>query len=373
MKKNVVLINQSTGYLMIDVVNAYAAQYDRVVLIASNIKSYARPLAEKVCVDKIIAYDRSSSLRRALTWLIATAQIFFKLLLKYRQYEVVYVTNPPMSYLLANFIHQPYSIVIYDIYPEALRNIGITEHNLIYRLWAKWNKKIFGKAQKVITLSEGMKRELELYVNSAKIKVVYNWSASGKLHPIKKEENPFVKQYGIENKFVVLYSGNIGYTHNVECLVAVAEYLKNDPDVLFLIIGEGKKKKMIQDMVSKANLTSFLFLTWQDKDILPYSLSAADVGVVTLNDDSAQVSMPSKTYNLLAVGVPLMCISPKNSELSNLINKFQVGACYEKNEIENMAVYISKLKKQPEIKMELSKKSLEAAKYFTYKNAEHYV
>lgn len=373
MKKNVVLINQSTGYLMIDIVNAYATRYNRVTLIAGSITPFERTLTEKVKTDKIIAYSRTSAFQRVFTWLFGTIQIFLKILLKYRQYEVVYVTNPPMSYLLAYFIHRPYSIIIYDIYPEALKNVGITERHPIYRLWANWNKKLFAKAQKVITLSEGMKRELESYVDSAKIKVIYNWSASSKLCPIKKEENPFVKRHGIGDKFVVLYSGNIGYTHNVECLVSVAEHLKNEPDVLFLIIGEGKKKGMIQEQVSKANLTSFLFLTWQDEDTLPHSLSAADIAVVTLNDNTAQASMPSKTYNLLAVGAPLMAISPKNSELARLIGKFQVGSCYEKNDIEGMAAYISKLKAHPEVRMGLSKNALKAAQSFTYKNAEEYV
>ena len=373
MKKNVVLVNQSTGYLMIDIVNAYAAQYDQVALIAGSIKYSERSLADKVTVDKIIAYDRNSAIRRVFTWLYGTMQILFKLLFKYRRYEVVYVTNPPMSYLLAYFIHRPYSIIVYDIYPEALKNIGITEHHPIYRLWAKWNKRLFAKAQKVITLSEGMGKVLELYVNRSQIKVIYNWSASEKLHPIGKETNPFVKQHGLENKFIVLYSGNIGYTHNVECLVDIAKCLKDDPSILFLIIGEGKKKEMIQDMVSKAQLTSFRFLTWQNKDVLPYSLSAADVGVITLNDDTAQVSVPSKTYNLLAVGAPLMCISPQNSELARLVSKFQNGSCFGKEDTENMAAYISKLKAHPEIRNELSVNSLQAAQSFTYQNAKEYV
>ena len=373
MKKNVVLINQSTGYLMIDIVNAYAAQYDQVVLIAGSIKYSERCLADKVHIDKIVAYNRSSAIRRILTWLFGTMQILFKLIFKYRQYEVVYVTNPPMSYLLAYFIHRPYSIIVYDIYPDALKNIGITKHHPIYRLWAQWNKSLFAKAKKVITLSEGMGKVLELYVNRSQIKVIYNWSASDKLRPVEKTANPFVKQHGLEDKFIILYSGNIGYTHNVECLVDIAEYLRNDPSILFLIIGEGKKKEMIQDMVSKAQLTSFLFLTWQNKDVLPYSLSAADVAVITLNDDTAQASVPSKTYNLLAVGAPLMCISPQNSELARLVNKFQNGSCFEKDEAENMAAYISKLKAHPEIRKKLSANSLLAAKSFTYQNAEEYV
>ena len=92
-----------------------------------------------------------------------------------------------------------------------------------------------------------------------------------------------------------------------------------------------------------------------------------------MNDDTAQVSVPSKTYNLLAVGAPLMCISPQNSELASLINKFQNGSCFEKNDTEKMAAYISKLKAHPEIRKRLSINSLQAAQSFTYRNSKEYV
>ena len=97
--KKVVLINQSTGYLMIDIVNAYADEYDKVSLIAGSVKVMERPLKDMVVVDKIIAYNRKSSIKRLFTWCWGTLQVFFKLLFNYKGYEVVYVTNPPMCYL----------------------------------------------------------------------------------------------------------------------------------------------------------------------------------------------------------------------------------------------------------------------------------
>ena len=130
--KKVVLINQSTGYLMVDIVNAYASKYDRVSLMAGSIKVTERSLKDEVEVDKIIAYNRDSSLKRIFTWCWGTIQIFFKLLFNYRGYEIVYVTNPPMCYLLPLLLRHPFSVIVYDIYPDALRNIGIKESNFLY-------------------------------------------------------------------------------------------------------------------------------------------------------------------------------------------------------------------------------------------------
>lgn len=371
--KKVVLVNQSTGYLMVDIANAYAKQYDKVVLIAGSIKTMERSLDRKVATDKIVAYDRTSAIKRMCTWLYGTLQIFSRLLLKYPHYEVVYVTNPPMSYLLAFFIRRPFSVIVYDIYPEALKNIGIGERNMLFRMWGGWNRRLFKRARKVYSLSKGMGQILERYVEPSKIKIIPNWSASENFHPIEKADNPFIKEHRLENKFIVLYSGNIGYTHNVEYLVDVARQLRHEPNILFLIIGDGKKKETIQEKVKEYGLESFLFLTWQDKDALPYSLAAADVAVVTLNDDTAQVSVPSKTYNLLAVGAPLLCIAPSHSELGNLVATYQNGSCFEKDKTAEMATYISELKSHPEIRLAQRENSMKAAKNFSYKNAYGYV
>lgn len=371
--KKVVLINQSTGYLMIDIVNAYADEYDKVSLIAGSVKVMERPLKDMVVVDKIIAYNRKSSIKRLFTWCWGTLQVFFKLLFNYKGYEVVYVTNPPMCYLLALFFKNFFSVIVYDIYPDALRNIGIREGNMLYKCWERWNRRIFSKASKVITLSEGMGKILEKYVDKKRIRVVPNWVASEQFHPIEKNVNPFVQKYSLGDKFIVLYSGNIGYTHNVEYMIEVANFLKEEVDIQFLIIGEGKKKETLKNMVKEYGLSSCLFLTWQEREMLPYSLGAADVAVVTLNDETAQVSVPSKTYNLLAVGVPLLCIASKHSELAGLISCYNNGVCFDKNAIHSMADYILSLKNNLEYYKQLSDNSLNAAKYFTFQNAKKYV
>lgn len=372
-KRKIVIVNQSTGDLTIDVVNAFAAQYDKVVLMAGRVKVTERELAAGVKVEKIRAYNRSSTLKRILSWLAGTIQIFCKLLMEYRGYEVMYFTNPPMSYWSALLLKSKFSIVEYDIYPDALMNIGIKKSSPIFKFWKAINRRVFAKADKIITLSEGMAETLEEYVDRSKIKVIPNWCTSSKLHPIDKKDNPFVKQYGLEDKFVIMYSGNIGYTHNVEYLVDVAEQLKNEKDVAFLIIGEGMKKQEVMNQAKTKCLDSFLFLTWQDIEMLPYSLNAADLGVVTLNEHTAKLSVPSKTYNLLACGKPLLVISPRDSEMNKILAKYENGACFEKAEVTEMADFICSLKSSPDEYHRLCCNSLSASKDFTYKNAELYV
>lgn len=369
-----VVINQSAGYLIIDVVNAYQRHYSKVVLITGAIGESERSLSSNIKIDKIIKYNKKSSLKRVFTWLVATLQIFIKILLKYRNYEVVYFTNPPTSYFVSSFFpKQRFSIVIYDLYPNALRTIDINEANFIYKMWAKKNIRIFSKAEKIITLGEGMKIAASEYVDASKIRVVYNWPLSNEYHPICKKDNKFIINHNLEGKFIVLYSGNMGYTHDVDKMIEVADLMRDNLKIAFVFIGDGQKKKIMQMMVKEKNLKNCFFYPYQPMEVLPYSLGAADIGVITLDEASALVSVPSKTYNLLAVGAPLLCIAKPMSEMYSLIEKYGNGKCFENTNISEMRNYIEELYENNERYMELRRNSLKASKDFTYKNAELYV
>lgn len=371
--KKLVLINQSTGYLTIDTVNAYATKYDKVVLLAGRIGEAERKLKPDIQVKKIIAYNKTSAIKRILTWVIAFVQIFFLLALKYRKYEVVYVTNPPISYLASLILGNPFSVIVYDTYPDALRNIGIKQGHWLYEMWSKWNRKLFNKAKRIYTLSEGMAQQLTTYVDRSKIKVTPLWPVSESFMSIKKTDNMFVKKYHLEDKFIVLYSGNMGYTHNVDILVEVADMLKNEEKIHFMFIGDGKKKKEMVRIINEKQLKNCTFLDYQPIDILPFSLASADLGVVTLNEETALTSVPSKTFNLLAVGSPLLCIAPEKAEIARIVSKYENGLVCPASNPQKIAEYIVDLSINTDLHRGMSMASLEAAKEFTKENAYLYL
>lgn len=372
-QSKVVLVNQTSGYLMIDIANAYAESYDTVALIAGSISEPDRKLANSVMCSRIVSYDKNSLLSRSFTWILSTIQIFFLLLFKYRSFHIVYVTNPPFSYFASIFLKNTYSIIIYDIYPDALQNIGINRNHFIFQIWARINKRIFDKSKQIYTLSNGMADLLSKYCDRKIITVIPNWIGSDRLVPVEKEKNVIVSEFGLIDKFVVMYSGNIGYTHNVEIILELAKRLKTESDICFFIIGEGLKKKGLMKIAKETKLDNCHFLSWQPTEKMYFSLSAADLSVVTLTEETAFVSVPSKTYNLLSVGSPLLCIAPHGSEIDLLVKEHQCGFCFEKNSIDEMVSYILKLKSDKNYREFLSRNSLIASKKFTYKNAQAYV
>lgn len=372
-KRKTVVINQSSSTLMFDTVNAFVERGDEVALISGPFKNDKSRLHSSVIVTHIVKYNRKSALKRLWTWGAGTIQIAWYLLTKYRGWEVVYVTNPPLSYLCQKIVKNTFSIIVYDIYPDALRNIGIKENHFIYRWWAKQNRKLFSKAKRVFTLCDSMSSELEKYTDKEKLKVVPLWVLDKRLKPIPKTKNDFAIKYNLQDKFVVMYSGNMGYTHCVDKLVDIAVIMRNDPNIHFLFIGNGKKRPEIEKRIQDEHLTNCNVLDWQSMDILPLSLATADLGVITLNDDSAKISIPSKTFNLMAVGAPLLCISPEEAEMRKLIAKYNNGACFLPDELNNIANFIKKLANDKELKENLSANSIKASKDFTSDNARLYL
>lgn len=371
--KEVVFVNQSSGYLMIDIVNEYAETYDEVVLMAGSVKTMERNLNSKVKLCKISAYKRNTAFSRFMSWIFAGIQVFFLILLKYRKHHIVYVTNPPFGYLSSLLLTNPFSVIVYDVYPDALKNIGISENHILFRIWSRLNKRLFNKAQSIFTLSESMAMLLSKYISKNRIKIIHNWSGSENFKPIPNEQNIFSKTHNLSDKFVLLYSGNMGYTHSLEVLMEVAKLLNDDDSIRFLFVGEGHKKAELMSQAEQHNLQNCVFLTWQNADILPYSLASAHLGVVTLNDTTGMLSVPSKTYNLMAAGVPLLSIAPEKSELAILIEKYKNGRNFPVAQAGDIAEFIVYCSKNREQLNEMSDCSLRASMDFHYSNAKSYL
>lgn len=369
----IVLVNQSTRHLMIDIANAYAEKYDKVVLFEGVVEEYERPLDSRVKKVKIIAYNRSAGIKRLFTWGIASIQIFNRLLFGYKGYEVLYFTNPPTSYFAQLLLRKRFSVVVYDIYPDALRNIGIKENSFIYKCWTKINRKLYAKAERMYTLSDGMSNVLSKYVDNEKIKIIPNWSFTEKFAPIPKKDNPFAKKCLLEDKFVVMYSGNMGYTHSVDVLLDAAEETREDNRIHYLLIGQGAKKPLLEERVKNEKLTNVIILDLQPFDVVPYSFAVADVAMITLNAESGAVSVPGKTYDLLSVGAPLLCICPETSEMVTLTRKYENGRCYRAEDVTGIVDFIKELAGNKELQSKMSANSLKASKDFTKANAYEFV
>lgn len=374
-KNSILFINQSSGYLMIDIINAHVPHYDNLVLLTGFLNPRETELDEKVKVRKLLAYKRSSSLKRISTWLGFWLQTLFFVFLKYRTHKVYFVSNPPLNMFTAKWLRRDFAFLVYDIYPEALAKHNIiNSQSEIFKQWKKTNQVVYKKAKRIFTLSDGMKKAMNIpNAEGHKISVVPVWTNNTFFKDIPSSDNEFIKKYNLQDKFIVSYSGNLGKTHPVEKVVEMAEHLKSEKDIRFLIIGEGDKKAQLVAQQKKLQLPNLQILDFQPTALFPHLLAAANVGVVTLESDAADLSVPSKTFNLMSAGKPILSIANKSSELAQIINTNKIGQNFSENELNEMCDFILELKTNSEIYTTMQNRSKKASLKFSSENAKQMI
>lgn len=370
MSKAITIINQDSGYLMIDIANAYAEAGYEVSLIAGRLVERNTPLYPSIKLDKICRYRRSNIPIRLYSWFWGTLQILFKVWFKYRKNHLFIVSNPPIAPLIPMVCKNTFSLLIYDVYIEKPKEFPIIRRlSFLSSLWISAHKRILARAEKIYTLTEGMKNILEKYSEGKTVDIVPIWTDSEFLQPIPQDKNPFIKEHQLEGKFIVLYSGNIGTSSGVESLIQVAS-LVQDRKIKFVIIGNGARKSILKDKIQKLKLTNCMLLPWQDVKVLPNSLASANLAVVSLAASSSKSAIPSKLFNYMSVGAPILGFADLDSDLAKLIKSQLIGKCFSPGSSSEIAEYINYLANNSEECINLSSRSLMTAKDYTSQNAK---
>jgi len=365
----IVIVNQAINYLTIDICNAFAKRMEEVDLITGSVHAQGDPLREEIRVTKINHWVQRPASKKILSYLRACWKIYWLLLFRYRNHEVLYISIPPMAYLMSIVLPNRFSILIWDVYPDVFEITGMKQSHPVYKCWSYLNRIVFKKAHRLFTIGERMAGLLEKYVERDKLIVTPLWTVFESNGRVEKENNPFVKEHQIEDKFIVQYSGNIGLTHNVEVMVEMAELLKHSDQILFQIIGRGPRMPYLKKLVEEKKLPNCSFLPYQSDEMFPFSLSAADIGVVILDETTSRGSVPSKSYNIMSYGIPSLYISAGDSELYDYSIKYKHAECFEKTNLKGAVDFITSLCSDRELYKNYSKNALEAVKHFKKSNA----
>jgi len=371
--RKIVIVNQATNYLTIGICNEFAVKFENVDLITGNIHDQGEVLDENIEVTYINKWKEEHGVSKAVNYLKALVSIWYLLMTKYRKREVFFISVPPMAYLLNLILPHRFSMIIWDVYPDIFKITGMKETHLVYRIWAKLNRFSFRKAFRLFTIGDKMADLISSYVDRRKIIIQPIWSIFQHNDKAKKESNPFVKEYSLEHKFVVQYSGNIGLTHNVEILIDIAKEMVQYPTILFQIIGRGPRKSILEKRVLAEKIPNCQFLPFQSDEMFPFSLSAGDLGVVILDELTSKGSVPSKSYNLMSYGIPSLYIASLDSELNNYAVKFGHAKCFLKKDIHKIKTFILELSEDKAVYKELALKSELAAINFKRGNASKFV
>lgn len=251
-----------------------------------------------------------------------------------KQFDILLITtNPPflgIIMLAVNYLlNLRYVLVVYDIYPHILNKLNILNLNgFVYRFWKLVNVKVYNNATKIISIGRDMTSILEVdmqIVDKSKITLIHNWSDGKTVFPIPKGQNRFVIENGLAGKKILLYSGTLGTTHNIEDILEAAKELSHYDDVLFLFIGSGAKVKLVEDYIKFSGNSNVRMLGFQPIESLSETLSSATLSFVCLDSAFTGLSVPSKSYGILASGVPILGLMDSSSEIALMVKENDCG------------------------------------------------
>ncbi len=284
---------------------------------------------------------------KALNGLFFCLRSGFRLLRSVNRSQILMLTTAPpylpvLGYLAHVCFGQCYVCLLYDLYPDVAVELGVVspKHGLV-KFWNLLNCQVWKKADAIIVLSSTMKDRIikKCPEIEDKISVIHNWSDPDLIKPVKKQDNWFARKFNLQDKFTVLYSGNMGRCHDLETIMAAAEKLRDEP-IQFVFIGGGAKRETCLNKVQELGLKNCLFLPYQDKSVLPYSLTACDLSLVSISARMEGLVAPSKFYGILAAGRPMAVICEPHSYLRNLIRKAKCGVSFNSGEGTRLAQFI---------------------------------
>lgn len=213
-----------------------------------------------------------------------------------------------------------------DLLPEAARNAGMMKEGMVYRTLRRLDTSLCRKSNAIVTLSNEMKSHIAARkVDEDKVHVVPFWIDTDKIVP-RDRVNAWRRNQGIsETAFVALYAGTIGLISGSEVLIDAAKQLKDRPEILFLIVGEGVGRDRLQERAVQEGLTNMRFLPFQPADVLADVFATADVGLVTLLPEAGKTSIPSKVLGYLAAGRGVVASVLSDCGLADLIRAGDCG------------------------------------------------
>ena len=335
----------STGYYLTKIAEGLAADFDVKVICgqpnysAKGIRAAKREIHKNVEIFRSFGTTLNKNVIpfRLINMLSLSFSVFLKALLKFKKKQkILVVTNPPSLPFITAFAGllkgSEYVLLIHDNYPEILIAAKKAKSDsVIVKFLNICNRWLYKNAAKIIVVGRDMKQLVSGKLESLEtsvlppIKIIPNWAELEQVEPTAKNENLLLKELNLSDKFIFLYAGNMGYPNDLKSFVRCAEKLLGNDRIHFIFLGAGVKKNWLANKIAEKKLANITLLQPKPRSEQIVFLNACDVALISLVKNMWGVSMPSRTYNILAAGKPILAITEKNSELDQVVEEDKVG------------------------------------------------
>ncbi|MDR3734047.1 MAG: glycosyltransferase family 4 protein [Acidobacteriaceae bacterium] len=369
--------DRSTGFHITTIAESTAATLPVSVICSQptyDTKGIHRPAVETRAGVAIYRtwntkFDKNNlvlRLLKVLTFCLSTCIIGLR---RVRRGDVIVcVTTPPflplVAWLISAVRKSRYIVLVYDVYPAIFAATGVVRPDSPpYRATQRLYNFIYKRAQGIIAIGQDMAERISADCPGLtnKFELIRNWADVESIKPSAFTSNQLVRQLGLADKFIVQYSGNIGRTHGTEIVVDAAERLRGDPEIHFLIIGTGAKRRWLEAEVKKRTLDNITFVDYQPRENLADTLCACHVALVTMAAGMLGLSVPSRTYNIMAAGRPIIAVTESNSEIGAMISTQRIGWVVKPGCADQLADAIRTARRSPEVLADMSSRASKAA------------
>jgi colanic acid biosynthesis glycosyl transferase WcaI len=360
---HVLIINQSGGPLFTDLLRELAARFPGSTLLSGG----GEPTITGLRFVRGRPYDRSTRPRRLLSWLSFLISAVIAVARSPRTVPMLVVSNPPFLPWLAAFANsltrRPFVVLVWDVYPDILIKLRIVRpHGFVATVWRAMDRWVYRRASRVVAISPQMAKLLRERSRDTRVELIPTWADTAVFRPIERSRNRLAVERGIDPAdMVVMYSGNLGFTHDVEPLVRAAVSFVNVKGIRFFVIGHGGSESALRKLAIDLGATNVQFLPPVPVADLPLSLATADVSVVSLAPGFEGLSMPSKTYFAMASGSAILGLSHQDSDLAALINREQCGINVAPGDTVGLVSALQELRNRPALLAKFKTNSLHAA------------
>jgi colanic acid biosynthesis glycosyl transferase WcaI len=340
----------STTAAIMAAISERVAQEAEVLVLSGTAGSAAATAAGKPAVVEVGNWmpGKAALLKRALAELLFTVRMFAALLVRLRRGDVA-LTVPapfmlPYAFAAAAKLKGAKSVLImHDLYPDVLVMAGLLKpQSIVAKAMRTLNAPMFRALDAVVIIGRDTEKLLLRYrgITSDKIRFIPNWATLGRGVRAVDPDNPYRRS--LSAPFVVGLSGNLGFTHDPVIVFEAARLLRGDKNIHFLLSGWGVGLDQLREMQSEARLPNVTLVDRVGDEQLEAFLSAADVWIIPYRRNVAGVSVPSRFYNLLAIGRPVILVSEADAEAALTVTEYDVGWIVEPGRADELAKTITR-------------------------------
>jgi colanic acid biosynthesis glycosyl transferase WcaI len=325
---------EATAQLLTDLCEALAEDVDVTVVtgVLHGLEDQPRRQAHnrvEIIRVRSTSFERSKLFARASNYVTYLANALLRGLRGPRPDVVLCMTDPPIvadvALLVARRYRVPLVVISQDVFPEIAVQLKRLENPVVMKLLRSLVSLYLRRADRIVAIGDTMRRRLEEKgAPSERVRVIPNWVDTQRLVP-RDRANEWARNIGLDKKFVVMHSGNVGHAQDLDSLVRAATFLRDLDDLSIFIIGTGARHAELVALAEQLEVDQVTFLYYQSRGVLPQSLSAADVHVVGLAPGLAGYVVPSRLYGILAVARPVIVAADPESETAQVVERVGCG------------------------------------------------